>query len=415
MVAAVAAVTASLVSGVFTLRLVARARRGGPGAAAMRAWAAALGMFFVASAAMAVGTLGSWSTATFRVFYLFGAVLNVVWLAHGSALANAARRVTSRVVGGVMLVAVLVLIRFAIDDPALYGPSLVVGTAWALAHLPGSERALVVAESVVVWVFTAVAVPVVLTADLVAVVPLEGLPEGRDLFAPAVRGLAVAGSSFGALAVIVGAIASSAEQVWRWPDRSAGESLREHLGQTARRGLVGWVDVVADWVFAGRRGIDLAGRVRGNLLIALGVLVAAAGGIFSFLGDTTGHAVGLSLGVIIMFAGFLGAVAPAASAAAAAVRQEAAGGAWAEDPTVGTTSVTVYTRRGCSLCEAAERLAATEADTVILVDVDEDPLLQDRFGTRVPVIEVAGSIVAEGVVQPGDIASALASSGRVGA
>ena len=415
MVAAVAAVTASLVSGVFTVRLVARARRGGPAAAAMRAWAVALGMFFVASAALAAGTIGGWSTATFRIFYVFGAVLNVLWLAHGSALANASRRVTSRVVGGVMLVAVLVLIRFAIDDPALYGPSLVVGTAWALAHLPSSERALIVAESAVVWAVTLVAVPVVLSADLVAAVPVEGLPEGRDLFAPIVRGLAVAGSSFGALAVIVGAIASSAEQVWRWPDRTAGESLRQHLGQTARSGLVGWVDVVADWVFAGRRGIDLAGRVRGNLLIAFGVLIAAAGGVFSFLGDTTGHAVGLSLGVIIMFAGFLGAVAPAASAAAAAARVGAVG-----DPASGlrasaATMVTVYTRQGCSLCETAERLAAAEATSVILVDIDADANLQDRFGTRVPVIEVAGTIVAEGVVQPGDIAAAVASSSGVGA
>ena len=245
--------------------------------------------------------------------------------------------------------------------------------------------------------------------------PVEGLPEGRDLFSPFVRGLAVAGSSFGALAVIVGAIASSAEQVWRWPDRAAGESLREHLVRTARSGLVGWVDVVADWVFAGRRGIDLAGRVRGNLLIALGVLVAAAGGVFSFLGDTTGHAVGLSLGVIIMFGGFLGAVSPSASAAAAAARQPGSAAPPPGRQEGVAVTVTVYTRQGCTLCATAERLAAAEADEVTLIDVDADPALRDRFGTRVPVIEVDGTIVAEGVVQSGDIAAAIAASRSLGA
>ena len=72
--------------------------------------------------------------------------------------------------------------------------------------------------------------------------------------------------------------------------------------------------------------------------------------------------------------------------------------------------MTVYTRQGCTLCRAAEQLAAAEADNVTLVDIDTDPRLQDRFGTRVPVIEIGGTIVAEGIVQPGDIATAVATS-----
>jgi glutaredoxin len=219
------------------------------------------------------------------------------------------------------------------------------------------------------------------------------------------------------VAVIVGAIASSAEQVWRWPGRTAGSRLRSNLEDTARHGLVGWVDVVADWVFAGRRGIDLAGRVRGNLMIALGVVVAALGGALSFLGDTTGHAVGLGFGVMIMFGGFLGAVAPTASAAVAdarAGRPRPAAGVDPEAVTGSPVAVTVYTRRGCTLCETAEQLAAAEASRVVTVDIDADPHLQREYNLRVPVVVIAGRVVAEGVVRPGEIADALASTSRTG-
>src|SRR3990172_1706589 len=50
----------------------------------LAAWAVALAMFAGASAALAVGVSTGWDTATFRVFYLLGAVLNVPWLALGT-------------------------------------------------------------------------------------------------------------------------------------------------------------------------------------------------------------------------------------------------------------------------------------------------------------------------------------------
>ena len=42
-------------------------------------------MFAVASVALATGTSTGWDRGTFRVFYLFGAVLDVPWLALGTA------------------------------------------------------------------------------------------------------------------------------------------------------------------------------------------------------------------------------------------------------------------------------------------------------------------------------------------
>lgn len=60
--------------------------------------------------------------------------------------------------------------------------------------------------------------------------------------------------------------------------------------------------------------------------------------------------------------------------------------------------VTVYTRRGCHLCEDAiaivRRVATGRAD-VELVDIDGDPHLFERYTVRVPVIAVDGVEIAE--------------------
>ena len=48
------------------------------------AWSVALAMFVVAAGALAVGAAAGWNGATFRFFYLFGAVLDVPFLALGT-------------------------------------------------------------------------------------------------------------------------------------------------------------------------------------------------------------------------------------------------------------------------------------------------------------------------------------------
>lgn len=72
-------------------------------------------------------------------------------------------------------------------------------------------------------------------------------------------------------------------------------------------------------------------------------------------------------------------------------------------------TVVVHTRRGCGLCRVAEQLAREEAvgHDVQFVDVDDDPELQRAYNIRVPVVSVDGVEVAEGQVQPGEIARAL--------
>lgn len=60
--------------------------------------------------------------------------------------------------------------------------------------------------------------------------------------------------------------------------------------------------------------------------------------------------------------------------------------------------LTVYTRRGCHLCELLiEELMplARGRARIHLRDVDSDPDLRERYGLRVPVVEADGEILCE--------------------
>lgn len=71
--------------------------------------------------------------------------------------------------------------------------------------------------------------------------------------------------------------------------------------------------------------------------------------------------------------------------------------------------VTVYTRAGCHLCEQAEAVVARVARRadVELVDIDTDPVLQQRYTVRVPVVAVDGEEVAEFEVDARALRAAL--------
>jgi len=71
----------------------------------------------------------------------------------------------------------------------------------------------------------------------------------------------------------------------------------------------------------------------------------------------------------------------------------------------------LYVREGCHLCDqflvelsvdlgpAIERLA--------VVDVDSDPDLASRFGLRVPVLEMGGEVLGEGIYDGAGVRRAL--------
>jgi hypothetical protein len=170
------------------------------------------------------GVVAGWSPVSFKLYYLFGAVLNVPWLA--------------------------------------------LGTVELLAG-PAARRAYLAALTA----FTLVSVVLVALARVTAA-DLAGrlLPEGKEFLPVAVRALAVVGNTVGTLVVVGGAVASG-------------------LAMRSRR--------------------DLRPRFEGTLLIALGVLLAASGGVLAFLASSDKLALGLAVGASVMFLGFRRASAPA--------------------------------------------------------------------------------------------------------
>lgn len=188
------------------------------------AWGIALSMFTVASLALTAGVVAGWTPVSFKLYYLFGAVLNVPWLALGTV-------------------------------------ELLAGPAVRRAYLAALTA------------FTLVSVVLVALARVTAA-DLAGrlLPEGKEFLPVAVRALAVVGNTVGTLVVVGGAVASG-------------------LAMRSRR--------------------DLRPRFEGTLLIALGVLLAASGGVLAFLASSDKLALGLAVGASVMYLGFRRASTPA--------------------------------------------------------------------------------------------------------
>jgi len=99
-----AAGTIALVFGAMLIRRFADRRRPHEGV-----WAAALLMFAAASLAMFLGVVRGWQSPDFRVYWLFGAILNVPFLAQGEVYLL----VRSRRAGHLVFACVLALAVFA--------------------------------------------------------------------------------------------------------------------------------------------------------------------------------------------------------------------------------------------------------------------------------------------------------------
>jgi len=100
---------ASVVSAAFGVHLLGRFGRRRGSNPAEGVWAVAMLMYAAASIALALGVLDGWSSAEFRAYWLFGAVLNVPYLAAGEVYLLA----RNRWVGHTVLVLVLVLTAYA--------------------------------------------------------------------------------------------------------------------------------------------------------------------------------------------------------------------------------------------------------------------------------------------------------------
>ncbi len=219
------AAAACLVAVAFALSTYDRWQR--RGRAHELAWTVSLVWFALGAGALWWAEARGWSLATFRVFFVAGAVLNVPWLA--------------------------------------------LGTVYLLGGEPAGDR-------VRGWLvaLSGLSVGVVLFAPTKAAVGGSELPTGKDVFDAAPRILAAVGSGVSAVVIIAGALWS----VWRvvrgrTPSMGA---VRRRVG--APRQLVignvlialGTLILSASGTLAGRLGKDRAFAV--TLLIGIAVLFA---------------------------------------------------------------------------------------------------------------------------------------------
>jgi glutaredoxin len=343
---------AAAVSALFAVALGRRYVARGRVNRALLYWTIALAMFFLASAGLTYGEAFGWTSPAFRLYYLLGAVLVVPWLALGTVEITAPDLPTHRILGASCLVAAggfgIPMLR--VDDPAVFVIGFVLALLWGLLLVAAPGPLANAASLALVATFTTVALVAVAAAPLLQPMPADAFPEGRVLLSDWVRAFSRGGSQVGAVIVVVGAIVSAVRL----------------------------------------RGRGMPHMIVGNVLIALGVLIAAMGGFLAFAGDTEGHAIAFAVGVAVMYAGFVRTTRRALPDAVRPV-------------------VEVFTREDCGLCEQAERLAEEEAHDadVRLVDIDDDPDLRARYDLRVPVVAVDGEEVAEGRIEPGTIAAAV--------
>jgi hypothetical protein len=73
---------------------------------------------------------------------------------------------------------------------------------------------------------------------------------------------------------------------------------------------------------------------------------------------------------------------------------------------------TVYSRADCSLCERmledlAELLGPQAAAAVQVVDIEGQPELERRYGTRIPVLTADGEFVCAYRLDPGRVRALL--------
>ncbi len=185
-------------------------------------WTAALAMFALASAALAIGVSTGWDRGTFRAFYLLGAVLNVPWLALGTVF-------------------------------LLAGPTIGRRVQWVLVGWSG------------------LAVGVLLSAPMDAVRGTE-IPVGRDVFGAFPRILAATGSGIGATVIVGGALWSGLRYA---RDRRTADRARRALANVLI--ALGTLVLSSGGLVQGLVGHDEAF----SLSLAVGIAVIYAGFVVS--------------------------------------------------------------------------------------------------------------------------------------
>jgi hypothetical protein len=190
------------------------------------AWTVALLLFSVAAGALAAGAQAGWSGPAFRVFYLFGAIVNV--------------------------------------------PVLALGTVYLLAdRRPGDWAAAGVA------LFGAFAAGVVVTAPFTRPLPANELAQGSQVFGVLPRLLAGVGSAGGALVIFCGAAWSA----WRVRRSGAPRRLVWSNGLIALGTLILGASGTLNSVFGAMTAFGVTLLV--GIVVIFGGFLVATGGMAS--------------------------------------------------------------------------------------------------------------------------------------
>lgn len=188
------------------------------------AWAFALFLFALASAALAIGVTTGWDNGTFRAFYLLGAILSVPWLALGTVYLLLGRTVGRRV-------------------------------QWCLVG------------------FSGLAVGAMLSCSIAGPITGTTIPVGHDVLPVLPRALAGAASGLGAIVIIVGAVLSAVRFA-----RQPGPEARRRAGANVLIAL-GTLILSAGGLIQGVVGKDEAFTISlatGITVIYAGFLVASS-------------------------------------------------------------------------------------------------------------------------------------------
>ena len=193
------------------------------------AWTVAMGLFFVAAMSLWWAEARGWSTVSFRMFFAFGAVINVPWLGLGTVYLLAGRRA-----GDITMRTLLVFSGFALG--------------------------------------------VVFTAPLHGTIDPHVMPTGKEHFDALPRILAAVGSAVPAVVIFAGA-AWSAWRVLRGAAPAVTASATRNVFSPRRLALgnvliaVGATILSASGTFSGRLGADRSFAIT----LALGISVLFAG------------------------------------------------------------------------------------------------------------------------------------------
>ena len=198
------------------------------------AWTIAMALFVVAAFALWLAEGSGWGNGVFRVFFAFGAIVNVPWLGLGTIYLLAGQRAGNATMRGLLI-------------------------------------------------FSGFAVGVVFTAPIRGVIEPTTLPTGSEHFDPLPRILAAVGSSIPALIIFGGAI-WSAWRVVRGNNPALTSAATRQVRSTGRLALgniliaAGAAILSASGTFSGRLGVDRAFAVTllaGIVVLFAGFLVAS--------------------------------------------------------------------------------------------------------------------------------------------